>query len=139
VPRATSEDSPSKPVDKPHRKLFSADDSHGDVVSGNRPDCKLVVEGDKGQAKTLADSKDSGDPSSSVSGREWMGFNSLWRSCGYSLGQVLAGKDVIIMHRTVVYKIIRFSPGNRNECFLGCATPRNNTLCAIPIMLSNAL
>src|SRR5262249_44217032 len=74
VPRATFEDSPSKPVDKPHRKLSSADDSHGDVVSGNRPDCKLVVEGDKGQAKTLADSKDSSDPSSNVSGREWMGF-----------------------------------------------------------------
>ena len=35
VPRATSEDSPSKPVDKPDRKLFSADDSRDDVVSGN--------------------------------------------------------------------------------------------------------
>ena len=74
MPRATSEDSPSKPVDKPDRKLSSADDSRGDVVSGNSPDCKLVVEGDKVQAKTLADNKDSTDPSSSVSGREWTGF-----------------------------------------------------------------
>jgi len=74
APRATSEDSPSKPVDKPDRKQFSADDSRGDAVSGNWPDCKLVVEGDKGQAKTLADSKDSGDPSSGVSGREWKVF-----------------------------------------------------------------
>ena len=46
APRATSEDSPSKPV----------------------------VEGDKGQAETLADSKDSGDSSSGVSGREWKMF-----------------------------------------------------------------
>jgi hypothetical protein len=48
--------------------------NRGDVVSGNWPDCKLVVERDKGQAKTLADSKDSGDPSSGVSGREWKVF-----------------------------------------------------------------
>jgi len=74
APRATSEDSPSKPVDKPDRKQSSADDNRGDVVSGNWPDCKLVVEGDKGQAKTLADSKDSGDTSSGVSGREWKVF-----------------------------------------------------------------
>jgi hypothetical protein len=71
APRATSEDSPGKPVDKPDRKQSSADDNRGVVVSGNWPDCKLVVEDDKGQAKTLADSKDSGDPSSGVSGREW--------------------------------------------------------------------
>jgi hypothetical protein len=74
APRATSEDSPSKPVDKPDRKQFSADDNRGDAVSGNRLDCKLFVEGDRGQAKTLADSKDSGDPSSGVSGREWKVF-----------------------------------------------------------------
>src|ERR1700723_3519871 len=29
--------------------------------------------------------------------------------------------------------------GNRNGCFLGCAAPRNNTLCVIPVMLSKAL
>jgi hypothetical protein len=70
APRATSEDSLRKPADKSDRKQSSDDDSRGDVVSGNRPDCKLVVEDDKGQAKTLAHSKDSDDPSSSVSGRE---------------------------------------------------------------------
>jgi hypothetical protein len=74
APRATSEDSLRKPGGKPDRKQSSADDSRDDVVSGNWPDCKLVVEGDKGQAKTLADSKGSGDPSSGVSGREWKVF-----------------------------------------------------------------
>ena len=70
-PCATSADSPSTPAGTPDRKRSFADDNRGDVVSGNWPDCKLVVEDDKGQAKTLADSKDSGDPSSGVSGREW--------------------------------------------------------------------
>ena len=74
APRATSEDSLRKPGGKPDRKQSSADDSRGDVVSGSWPDCTLVVEGDKGQAETLADSKDSGDPSSGVSGREWKVF-----------------------------------------------------------------
>jgi hypothetical protein len=69
-PRATFADSPRKPVDKPDRKLSSADDNRGDVVSGKWPDCKLTVEGDKDQAKTLADSRDNGDPSSGVSVRE---------------------------------------------------------------------
>ena len=53
APRATSEDSPRKPADRPDRKQSSADDSRGEVVSDNWPDCKLVVEGDKGQAKHL--------------------------------------------------------------------------------------
>jgi hypothetical protein len=74
APRAISEDSPSKPVDKPDRKQSSADDNRRDVVSGNWSDRKPVVEGDKGQAETLADSKDSGDPSSGASGREWKMF-----------------------------------------------------------------
>jgi len=74
APRAISEDSPSKPVDKPDRKQSSADDNRGDVVSGNGLYRKLVVEADKGQAETLADSKDSGDSSSGVSGREWKMF-----------------------------------------------------------------
>jgi hypothetical protein len=71
APRATSEDSPSKPVDKPDRKLSSADDSPGDVVVGNWPDRKLIVQGEKGQGKTLADNTDSADFSSGLSAREW--------------------------------------------------------------------
>jgi hypothetical protein len=97
APLATSEDSLRKPADKPDRKQSSGDDSRGDVASGNWPDCKLVVEGDKRQAKTPAYSKDSGDPSSAVSGRE--------RKVFIPSGGVAAGppsgageKDVIIMH-----------------------------------------
>jgi hypothetical protein len=67
APRATSEDSPNKPVDKPDRKLSSGDDNRGAVVSGNRPDCKLAVDGDTGQGKTIAGNKDSTDLSSFIS------------------------------------------------------------------------
>ena len=50
APLATSEDFLRKPADKPDQKQFYPDDRRGDVVSGNWCDCKLVVEGDKGQA-----------------------------------------------------------------------------------------
>ena len=98
APRATSEDFPNKPVDKPDRKLSSADDSRGDVVSGIRPDCKRVVEGDKGQGKTLDDNKDSTDLSSGLSGRRWTVFvPSGCKTPAASLNRSWLKRGVIIM------------------------------------------
>ena len=105
APRATSAASPSKPLDKPDRKLFSVDDSLGDVVAGKRLDCKLVVEGEKGQGKTLADNKDSTDLSSGVSGRESTVFvPSGSVAAAAPLTRLWLKKDVIDYALTVVLR-----------------------------------
>ena len=97
------------------------------------PDCKLVVEGDKGQAKTLAYSKDRGDTPSAVSGRERKVFIPSGGLPAGPPSQVLAKKMSSLCTDCLLQNHQIFTWESQ---YLGLAAPRNNTLSVIPALHS---